>query len=69
MTAFTSGADGLKPCAVTAAPDGYQPCWKYWRTTAAAPATMGVAMEVPMSMPTSQVACPTAPPPLHQMHV
>ena len=61
MTALTSGADGLKPYWLTGLPLGYHPSSKYWRTKTAAPATMGVAMDVPMSMPTSQLVWPTLP--------
>jgi hypothetical protein len=68
MTAFTSGAEGLKPNWLTGLPLGYQPSSKYWRTNIAAPATIGVAMDVPMSIPTSQLFWPTLPLlPLHRV--
>ena len=45
--ALSSAAEGSKALAATGAPVGYQPSVRYWRTSAIAPATAGVAIEVP----------------------
>ena len=54
MTALSRGPDGVYALAVTAAPVGYHPSTKYWRTKATAPATTGVDMLVPLSVPSAQ---------------
>jgi hypothetical protein len=46
-TPLTSAAVGSYASAATAAPVGYQPCTKYWRTMATNPAAEGVAIDVP----------------------
>ena len=46
-TALRSAPEGLNLFAVTGAPVGYQPLVKYWRTSNAPPAAMGVAIDVP----------------------
>jgi hypothetical protein len=45
--ARSSAADGVNAFAATGAPVGYQPSVRYWRTSAMAPATAGVAIDVP----------------------
>src|SRR5262245_21781000 len=47
--ALSSAAEGLMPLPGTLAPVGYQPSWQYWRSSAAVPAVLGVAIEVPES--------------------
>ena len=54
MTALSRGPEGVYALAVTAAPVGYHPSTKYWRTKATAPATTGVDMLVPLSVPSAQ---------------
>ena len=43
-----SAPDGLKPFAGTGDFVGYQPSAKYWRTSKAEAAAIGVAIEVPL---------------------
>src|SRR5262245_6851090 len=63
--AFTRGAFAARAFAGSAVPVGYQPSWKNWRMSAAPPAVVGQAIDVPdrplvPQLPSPWVALPEA---------
>jgi hypothetical protein len=56
-TALTSAPLGAKPAPELALPPGYQPPWKYCRTSAAEAAISGVAIDVPSMYLCSRHKC------------